>query len=130
MPSAVATLVSEAAEAFASGDDDTLLSLVHPGGYAFIQEDLPNGGRWDGREGFEAMLREWREAWERFGWELLELEEHGDRALTRVRQHGVARGSGMEIDMELYYVWGARDGKIGLWHLYVDREQAEAVARG
>ncbi len=130
MPSEIGRLVREAAEAYEAGDDDALFSLFHRDARAYIQEDLPNGGYWDGHEGFAAMLAEWREAWEEFGYEILEVEEHGDRALTRVKQHGVARGSGMEIDMELYYVWGARDGKIDLWHLYLDREQAEAVARG
>ena len=122
--------MNEAAEAYQSGDDDALMSVLHPDGHAFIQEDLPNGGRWDGHEGARNMLREWREAWQEFGFEILEVEEFGERALTRVRQHGVARGSGMEIDMELYYVWAARDGKVDLWHLYLDRERAEAVARG
>ena len=130
VPSEIARLVREAGEAYRSGGYDAILPLLHPEGHAFIQEDLPNGGRWEGREGFAAMLREWNEAWEEFGYDVLELEEYGHRALTHVRQHGVARGSGMPIDMELYYVWGARDRKIDLWHLYLDRADAEAVARG
>ena len=130
VPSEIARLVEEASKGYGSGGLDGVVALVHPDGHAFIQEDLPNGGRWDGPEGFAAMVREWGEAWEEFGFEILDLEEYGDRELTRVRQRGVARGSGMEIEMELYYVWGARDGRIDLWHLYIDRAQAEAVARG
>ncbi len=130
MSSETIRLVTEASEAYRSGGYEALLPLLHPEGHAFIQEDLPNGGRWEGREGFAAMLREWGEAWEEFGYEVLDLEQYGDRALTRVRQHGLARGSGMEIDMDVYYVWGARDGKIDLFHLYLDRARAEAVARG
>jgi ketosteroid isomerase-like protein len=123
-------LLETAFEAFNRDGVQAVLPLVHEDVEVFIQDDLPNGGRWDGHEAWLEMDRAWEEAWEDFQVELLGVEERGERALVRVRQRGRARGSGIEIDGEFWYVIGLRDGKLALWHLYADRARAEACIGG
>jgi ketosteroid isomerase-like protein len=130
VPSRYDDLLETAFAAFNRAGAPGLLPLTHPDIEVFIQDDLPNGGRWDGHEGWLAMGRAWQEAWERFTVEPLEVEDHGARTLIRVRQRGRARGSGIEVDGEFWYVAEVRDGRISLWHLYTDRARAEASADG
>jgi hypothetical protein len=96
-----------------------------------IQEDLPNGGEWRGVEGFEAMAQLWLEAWESF--EVLpgEPEEVGPgRYLVPVRQHVVARATGIELDEPFVYTLEFRDERLRRVGLFKDRPRAERALSG
>jgi ketosteroid isomerase-like protein len=94
-----------------------------------VQEDLPNGGDWRGIEGFMEMSRIWLEPWEEFRIDPHEFVEVSEEALlVPVRQEGVAKGSGIEIGAEMFYVMRFREGRLSQVRLYTERELAERAA--
>jgi hypothetical protein len=104
---------------------------IHPDFLFHVQEDLPNGGDWRGIEGYTEMSRTWLEAWTEFRvdpHEFIEITE--ESLLVPLTQRAVARGSGIEVAGEFFYVLLFRDGKVEQVRLYSDRGQAERAASG
>ena len=72
----------------------------------------------------------WLEAWESFTIDVVEFEPIGERHVVGdVRQSGRGRGSGVEVEMRLGYLWEVRGGKVIRLHIVPDRETALAAAR-
>ena len=102
---------------------------IHPDFLFHVQEDLPNGGDWRGIEGYTEMARSWLEAWAEFQVEPHEfIEVTEESLLVPLMQRAVARGSGIEVAGEFFYVLIFTDGKIEQIRLYSDRGQAERAA--
>ena len=75
-----------------------------------------------------AALRELFGVWENYRIEADEYIDAGDRTVVVGRARGTARGSGMELDQSLFFLWTARDGKLASVELFRDRADAlEAV---
>ncbi len=73
-------------------------------------------------------LREVFEVWENYRIEPKEYIDAGDRIVVVGRARGTARGSGLELDQNLFFLWTARDGKLASVELFRDRAEAlEAV---
>jgi ketosteroid isomerase-like protein len=78
-----------------------------------------------------------RRFWDRVDDSMEELElvpqewvDAGDRVATRLRHHGRGRGSGLEIDAELYHqVVTFRDGTIVRIEYFASWDEALAAAR-
>jgi ketosteroid isomerase-like protein len=78
-----------------------------------------------------------RRFWDRIDDSMEELElvpqewvDAGDRVATRLRHHGRGRGSGLEIDAELYHqVITFRDGTIVRIEYFASWDEALAAAR-
>ncbi len=114
-----------------SGFVDLLVreDAIDPDFLFHVQDDLPNGGDWPGIEGFNEMTRSWLEAWEEFKVEPHEFIEVGEDSLfISITQRAVARGSGIEVAGEFFYLLVFREGKVEQMRLYSDREQAERTA--
>ena len=63
-------------------------------------------------------------------WEILidECRERGDTVLVLGGVHARGRGSGIELEQEIGWVYEFRDGKMIRLHTYYDREQAIAAS--
>jgi hypothetical protein len=91
---------------------------------------LGNAGTYYGHEGFREGLGGWLEAWDEFTIDSAELEPVGRRHVVGdVRQSGRGRGSGIEVQMRLGYLWDMRAGLAVRFHIVPDRETALAAAR-
>jgi len=126
VPGADIELIRAGFERFNEGDVEGLLAQMADDVEVFVQEDLPNGGHWDGVDGFREMSRTWTEAWDEFTVEPLEFEAGPRNVLVRVRQH--ARTGELEVEGDFFYVFGTADGKLVLWHLYNDEARAREAA--
>jgi len=73
-------------------------------------------------------LRQVFEVWENYRIEAEEYVDAGDRVVVVGRARGTARGSGMELDQSLFFVWTARDGKLASVELFRDRGDALGAA--
>jgi ketosteroid isomerase-like protein len=60
---------------------------------------MSNSGRYLGREGFQAMIGQWEEAWDEFRLEIEDVVEEGDAVVVSVAQYGRGRGRGIEAQM-------------------------------
>jgi ketosteroid isomerase-like protein len=83
---------------------------------------------YSGHDGWRAFWRTWRDAWETVTIRVERIEDLGDRALVVVTFDGVGRGSGVEVNIEVFQLWTFRDGKVARGQAFFDREEAlEAV---
>ncbi len=123
-------LIRDGMEAFNRGDlaaiatifDERLESRVAPG--------LANTGVWQGTDGFEQMVTDWGEAFESQRNTIVSFshpDEH--HVIVEVRQEAVGAGSGVPVEMTLFYLFEIRDEKAVRFHLYQDHEAALSAVR-
>src|SRR4051794_10002812 len=118
-------------EAYNAGDYQALIALLHPAVELHADSELLNGGDYRGHEGFTRWNDEWTEAWEEFTIEPRSLETFGGHVIL-VDSHQVARGagSGVPVEMDVFWLFEVADEKVVRMHLYANRERAvEAIER-
>src|SRR3954447_232036 len=125
------TLSRNATEVFRRGDIETFLATRDPEVEIFSPPDLPNPGRFVGREGWIEWTSQWFDAWADFDVEIESYEPVGERhVLMSARQRAKGAGSGVPVEMRgVYYLAEYRDGLATRFHLYADREEALEVAK-
>jgi ketosteroid isomerase-like protein len=116
-------------EAFASGNLDELLELLDSEVEIYVPIELPGAGTYRGHDGYLRWSEEWMEAWEEFEIEPQEYEPFGERhVVVPIVQRGRGKGSGIEVEARLAYMFEVRGG-IGIAvHLYPTREEAVRAA--
>ena len=73
-------------------------------------------------------LRQLFDVWENYRIEAEEYIDAGDRIVVVGRARGSARGSGLELDQSVFFLWTARNGKLASIETFRDRGEAlEAV---
>jgi ketosteroid isomerase-like protein len=106
-----------------------LLPLADPEVEVYTAPNLANPGTYRGHEGFLTWAEEWLDAWERFRYEPLEFIEVSDElVVVPLHQVGTGRSSGVEVELDVAYLFEIRGGKITRVHLYADKPQALAAA--
>jgi ketosteroid isomerase-like protein len=88
-----------------------------------------NGGSFSGRRAVGRWFRDWFTTFnDTQHFDVRETEEAGDSVV--VVAHHSARGgsSGVNVDVDLFYVYRVRDGRISAIEFHMDREQARAAA--
>ncbi len=122
-------VVRQVVEAYQRGDLEGIFAVAHEDFEIFLPQNLPNSGRYVGRDAFLTWMGQWLDAWEDFTVEITELEPTGDRhVIAKVRQSGRGKGSGIPVEMDIAYMWEVRDGRFAVMHLYPSREEALRVA--
>jgi ketosteroid isomerase-like protein len=118
-------------EAYNAGDYQSLISLLHPAVELHADSELINGGDYRGHEGFTRWNNEWNEAWEEFTIEPRSLETFGGHIIL-VDTHQVARGvgSGIDVEMDVYWAFEVEDDQLIRMHLYADRDRAAEAIEG
>ncbi len=88
----------------------------------------PEKQTYEGVEGSREFLRTWLEAWDDWEIEVIELREAGDKVVAILRQRGVSKSTGLEVDMDLAQVFTIKDGKQTRAQMYASpAEGLEAV---
>jgi ketosteroid isomerase-like protein len=116
-------------EAYNSGDYEAVIDLLDPDVELHADHELLNSGDYKGHEGFMEWSAEWLEAWDEFRVDANVVETFGDHSIL-VDSHQLARGAGSGIDVEMDVFWAleAEDGKLRRMHIYATRERAlEAI---
>ena len=117
-------------DAYNRRDWDSFFELVGEDVVAVVPPGIPNEGVYHGLDGYRKMLEGWEEAWESFHVEPLEYIDHGHGYVTvPVRQRARGRGSGIEVAGDYAYVLRITDGKLRLWRLCEDPQEAFELAR-
>ncbi|MDQ2940264.1 MAG: nuclear transport factor 2 family protein [Actinomycetota bacterium] len=123
-------IAREGLEAFQRGDIEAFLNLLDPDVEIYSPPDLANPAQFRGRDGWLRWASRWLDAWETFELEAEGFEPVGEHhVLMKTRQHGIGKGSGVEVEMRVYYMLEYHDGLATRVHLYADREQALEEAR-
>jgi ketosteroid isomerase-like protein len=117
-------------DAYERGDIQTVLSFIPPDGVSGTRGNLPVPGSYIGQEGFLKWIEDWLEAWDEWTQVVDDYEAVGERhVVARSRQTGTGRGSGVPVEMDLFFVWEVRDRMIVSSLLYPTREEALDAAR-
>jgi ketosteroid isomerase-like protein len=115
-------------EAYNAGDYEALVKLLDPDVELHSDNELINGGDYRGHEGFMRWNAEWIEVWEEFTIEPRSLETFGGHVIL-ADTHQVARGagSGVDVEMNVYWVFELAEDQVVRMHLYASRERALAA---
>ena len=93
-----------------------------------IDARLMNPGTRRGHDGYLEMVGAWNEAWGSIEVELVGVSEPDERhVLTEIRQRAVGAGSGVPVEMRIFWLFEFRDGLVTRFHMYPDRDSALAV---
>ena len=123
-------LAREGMAAYQRGDMEAVLAWLAPDVEIFSQEDLPNPGRFRGRDGYLSWVVNWLDAWETFEVEPEDFVPVGEHhVVIPARQRVVGKGSGVEVRMTVCYMLEIHAGVTTRLHFYGDREQAMEAAR-
>ncbi len=124
------SLLQEGIDAFNRGEGAPALSLMAEDVQCFVASDLMNQGTYTGHEGYLEMIGAWGEAWETVKAEVLGAEElNNDHLLVEIDQRAVGAGSGVPVQMTIYWLFRFVDGKVTRFHLYGDRAAAIDAAQ-
>jgi ketosteroid isomerase-like protein len=126
-------LVRAAWDAYNDGDIERTISFFHPDRLTvYAPPQMANAGTFHGVDGFIEWITAWNEAWDSFHTEIEEIETLNDRqVITRMRQSGTGRGSGVEVVMEAGWLFEVEDNRctyISIQPTY-DAVRAHAVER-
>jgi uncharacterized protein len=118
-------------DAYNSGDYETVLELLAADVELHADNELLNSGDYEGRDGFMQWSAQWLEAWEEFRVDTISVEAIGEHfVLVDAHQVATGAGSGIGVEMDIFWAFELRDGALGRMHLYAKRARAlEAIAR-
>lgn len=121
-------LVRGSVEAFQRGDLEGVVANAREDFEIFLPRNLPNSGRYVGRDGFFTWLGQWLDAWDEFTVEITEVQPAGERhVIATMRQSGIGKGSGIPVEMEIAYMCEVREGRLAAMHLYESPQEAVRV---
>jgi ketosteroid isomerase-like protein len=89
--------------------------------------DMSNFAGWPEQQVYEGLdevqgfLQAWTSVWDDWRLELDELLDAGDKVVTLVRQSGISRSSGVQVEMSFAMVWALADGRMTRMDMYSDR---------
>ncbi len=118
-------------DAWTRGDFSAEIGVFDPEMTFVIDDEIPEGGTYEGLEGLSRYTRGFLDAWESLTIAAESLEEGGDSVLARVRQDGVGKDSGATVTLNYFHLWTLRDGRVIRLESIMREEKAlEAAARG
>ena len=112
-------------EAFHAGDFEGALASFDPE-VIFDASMRVDGGIGRGREGLAAMVAQWVGGWDEWREEIEGMRDLGSQVLVVSRQHGRAKGRGIEVEAH-YAVLYDVDG-VSITRMAIYSEPADALA--
>jgi ketosteroid isomerase-like protein len=116
-------------ERWNAGDHDVDLETIHPDVELHTPLSSTQGTPYRGHEGFRQWIvdiDEQFEVWELHATEWIALED--ERLLALGEIHARGRGSGLELDQELAWLFSLRDEKLIRYEVFYDQDEGKRVA--
>jgi ketosteroid isomerase-like protein len=121
-------LVRSALEVGAARGFDAVSDLCDPNIECSPPANSPTAGTFRGLDEIRALISEWRDQFEDFGFDPERLVDAGDRVVVFGHQHGRGRASGVDISESQVHVYTLRDGRILRWQMFHDPRLAFEAA--
>jgi ketosteroid isomerase-like protein len=116
--------------AFNRGDQAALMEFIHPEVEALVGPRLMNTGTWHGHEGYREMVGAWNEAWGEIQTRPVAVETpDDDHVIVEILQTATGSGSGVPVEMTVFYLLEIRDARAVRVHIYADRQAALEALR-
>lgn len=125
MPSEDADLLREA---LATHNLREFAQYLHPDAVLYQAPEIPDSGTYRGKDEFLRGLRLWLEEWDEFRYVPVEIEETACGLFVRLRLLGRGKGSGVEIEQQIFHFWQFRDGLLSRCEVYWSEDQARRAA--
>ena len=123
-------VVRTAFDAFIRGDAEAVLQLCAKDIVITQAPEVPGvSPRQHGHSGVLEAFAIWPEQWDEYRVESVRVvADPGDYVIVASRQRGRGKQSGVEVDMEFYFLFAVRKGKIAEWQIFVNEDQALEAA--
>ena len=121
--------IRQSFEAFDRGDVEEATRRFDDETEVHTPSSMMNSGTYPGREGFLRWVGQWLDAWDDYRLEPLGFEALDDEhVLVPARQTARGKGSGVKVEMEVFWLAQVRDGRTLRLHLYPSRAEATRAA--
>ena len=111
------------------GDRETAIGFLHPEVVIDATRSVFNPTSYVGMQGIRQWMADTDEVWQRFGLEVSELIDAGDKVVVIGRLVGRGKASGVEVEQPIAGIWNVRDGRVVRVELgYTDRSEALRAA--
>jgi uncharacterized protein len=117
-------VVEAAFDAFSRGDMPAMLELVDPSVVFTPLPDTPDVQSFHGHEGLLQGMAQSIGIWDDFSVELREMRDFDDHVLTAYRWWGRGKGSGIQVEEDIYALMTLRGGKLVRWQFFPSEQQA------
>jgi ketosteroid isomerase-like protein len=116
---------------FNSGELDDALARFSTDIEWIVPDMLPDPGPYEGPEGVRRFWQSWRETFQDFRIEIMEVHDLDDQVVVITRVHGTGRDSGVEVSTPAFpAVWTWRGEKIVRMEMFVSEDSArEAIGK-
>jgi ketosteroid isomerase-like protein len=112
-------------DAFQRGDEPAMLELVDP---SCVFTPLPETPGVQSYHGHEGLLHAFDEvgpgAWDDFSIEVRDMRDFDDHVLAWCRWWGRGKGSGIQVEADIYALMTLRGGKLVRWRFFSSEQQA------
>jgi ketosteroid isomerase-like protein len=122
-------VVREAFDAFSRDDIEGVLRLCDENIVITQPPELPGASpQQRGHSGVLEAFQIWPEQWDDYRIEILRMADCGDRVLVTTRQAGRGKQSGIQVEMEIMFVFTIRNQKIVEMQIFMQEDQALEAA--
>jgi ketosteroid isomerase-like protein len=122
-------VVREAFEAFSRDDIEGVLRLCDENIVITQPPELPGASpQQRGHSGVLEAFEIWPEQWDDYRIEILRMADCGDQVLVTTRQGGRGKQSGIQVEMEIMFVFTVRNEKIVEMQIFMREDQALEAA--
>jgi uncharacterized protein len=116
-------------DAYGRGDFQIAISCFDPEVELSTPPRQPGAGIYRGHEGVRRATAIWVGTWDDFSTQMEELTDLGEQVLARICERGRGKGSGVEVERQLFQLFTLRGGKIVRLRMFMDRDEALKAAR-
>jgi ketosteroid isomerase-like protein len=122
-------IVRDAFDAFSRDDIEGVLRLCHENIVITQPPELPGATpQQHGHSGVLEAFEIWPEQWDDYRIEILGIADHGDHVLVTTRQRGRGKQSGIQVEMEIAFVFSVQNEKIVEMKIFMREDQALEAA--
>jgi ketosteroid isomerase-like protein len=123
-----AEIIRASIEAWNAGNQEDLLGYLAPDAEIRTLRSELEGRPYRGPEGFRRAISDFEEDWEYVRFRLEEIEPSNDVVFVRCVLETRGRGSGIELEMPIGWLWEFRDGLVIKLRTYSDPDEARRAA--
>src|SRR3954471_8432552 len=103
-------IVAAAFDAYLRGDMESALRFVDPEIVVMQRSELPDAMPRHGHAGVVEAIAVWPDQWDDYQLQIDETREAGEHVIVRSHHRGRGKGSGVDVEDEIWYVFGFRNG--------------------
>jgi ketosteroid isomerase-like protein len=119
-------IVRGSLDSWASGDGEAARAAYDS--HAVMIRPVIDARILHGLPAIEAANEAWRRSWEDFRMEIEETIDAGDNVIVSIRQHGVGKDTGAEVELVSHGVFSLRNSKIIRAEFFESKSEALEAA--